>query len=312
MRRIRSLLVEIYPPNLGRRGSRLRSATSSRRSRAWDRDDARRRRRARPRRGDGAARLPRRRRGDPERRAPRACDARRRCALSPRTAGRGWRWWTTASASTQSDRERSRAEGHVGLSLLEELAARRADVEVRLDARARDDVRPGGAGRMIRVVIADDHGVVRAGLAQLLATFEDVELVGAAAERRGGRRRSRRARSRRRADGSRDAGARRHRGDEADQAAQPDVAVVVLTSFSDRDRILRALDAGAAGYLLKDAEPDELARAIGAAARGEAPLDPKAARALLSARRAASARRGALRRASARCSRWSRRACRTS
>ena len=64
------------------------------------------------------------------------------------------------------------------------------------------------------------------------------------------------------------------------------VAVVVLTSFSDRERILRALDAGAAGYLLKDAEPDELARAIEAAARGEAPLDPKAARALLSARRA--------------------------
>jgi DNA-binding NarL/FixJ family response regulator len=59
----------------------------------------------------------------------------------------------------------------------------------------------------------------------------------------------------------------------------------VLTSFSDRERILRALDAGAAGYLLKDAEPRELARAIEAAARGDAPLDPKAARELLSARR---------------------------
>jgi DNA-binding NarL/FixJ family response regulator len=73
------------------------------------------------------------------------------------------------------------------------------------------------------------------------------------------------------------------------RAAQPEVAVVVLTSFSDRERILSALDAGAAGYLLKDAEPDELSRAIQAAARGEAPLDPKAARALLSARRAPSA-----------------------
>jgi DNA-binding NarL/FixJ family response regulator len=68
------------------------------------------------------------------------------------------------------------------------------------------------------------------------------------------------------------------------RAAEPDVAVVVLTSFSDRGRILRALDAGAAGYLLKDAEPDELARAIEAAARGEAPLDAKAASALLSTR----------------------------
>ena len=59
-------------------------------------------------------------------------------------------------------------------------------------------------------------------------------------------------------------------------AAQPEVAVVVLTSFSDREQILRALDAGAVGYLLKDAEPDELARAVRAAARGEAPLDPQA------------------------------------
>jgi DNA-binding NarL/FixJ family response regulator len=68
------------------------------------------------------------------------------------------------------------------------------------------------------------------------------------------------------------------------KAAHPEIAVVVLTSFSDRDRILRALDAGAAGYLLKDVEPDELARAIRAAAAGDVPLDPKAARALLTTR----------------------------
>jgi DNA-binding NarL/FixJ family response regulator len=139
---------------------------------------------------------------------------------------------------------------------------------------------------MTRVLIADDHAVVRAGLSQLLATFPEVELVAVAA------------------DGDEAVAlAAEHRPDvvlmdlempvldgiEATRrirAAQPEVAVVVLTSFSDRDRILRALDAGAAGYLLKDAEPSELARAIDAAARGEAPLDPKAARALLSARRA--------------------------
>lgn len=62
------------------------------------------------------------------------------------------------------------------------------------------------------------------------------------------------------------------------------VAVVILTSFSDRERILRALDAGAVGYLLKDAEPDELLRGIHAAARGESPLAPKAANAILRAR----------------------------
>lgn len=137
---------------------------------------------------------------------------------------------------------------------------------------------------MIRVVVADDHAVVRAGLVQLLATFAGVELVGAAA------------------DGEEAVTLCADRvpdvvlmdlempvldGIEATRrirSAQPGVAVVVLTSFSDRERILRALDAGAAGYLLKDAEPAELRRAIEAAARGEAPLDPKAARALLSAR----------------------------
>jgi DNA-binding NarL/FixJ family response regulator len=142
---------------------------------------------------------------------------------------------------------------------------------------------------MIRIVIADDHAVVRAGLAQLLGTFPDVELVGAAAD---GEEAVALCAERRPdvvlmdlempvLDGI--AATARIR------AAQPGVAVVVLTSFSDRERILRALDAGAAGYLLKDAEPDELGKAIRAAARGEAPLDPKAARALLSSRAATGA-----------------------
>ena len=55
------------------------------------------------------------------------------------------------------------------------------------------------------------------------------------------------------------------------KAEQPEIAVVVLTSFSDRERILQAIDAGAAGYLLKDVEPAELERAIESAARGDAP-----------------------------------------
>src|SRR4051794_3340932 len=68
------------------------------------------------------------------------------------------------------------------------------------------------------------------------------------------------------------------------RAADATVNVVVLTAFSDRRRILDAIDAGAAGYLLKDAEPDELIRGLQAAARGESPLDPKAAQALVAAR----------------------------
>ena len=69
-------------------------------------------------------------------------------------------------------------------------------------------------------------------------------------------------------------------------AADGSAQVVVLTSFSDSERIVAALDAGAVGYLLKDAEPDDLLEGIRAAARGESPLHPRAARQLLTARTA--------------------------
>ena len=68
-------------------------------------------------------------------------------------------------------------------------------------------------------------------------------------------------------------------------AENPSARIVVLTSFGDRPRILEALKAGAVGYLLKDTEPEELLRAVRAAAAGDAPLDPRAARELLAARR---------------------------
>ena len=121
---------------------------------------------------------------------------------------------------------------------------------------------------MIRVLIVDDHAVVRAGLEQLLAArrrhrassarpADGEEAVALALERA----------ARRRADGPLDAAARRHRGHaRAITAPSARRRVVVLTSFSDRERILDALDAGAVGYLLKDAEPDELLRGIRAAA----------------------------------------------
>jgi len=60
--------------------------------------------------------------------------------------------------------------------------------------------------------------------------------------------------------------------------------VLVLTSFSDRRRIMGALEAGASGYLLKDVDSDQVAEGIRAAARGESPLDPRAARTMLNAR----------------------------
>jgi DNA-binding NarL/FixJ family response regulator len=136
---------------------------------------------------------------------------------------------------------------------------------------------------VIRVVVCDDHAVVRAGLGQLIGTFEGVEVAAVA-------------------DGGEAALAALGEGG-ADVvlmdmempppdgiattrsivAAHPGVAVVILTSFSDRARILEALEAGAVGYLLKDATPAELESGIRAAARGESPLHPRAAKALLSA-----------------------------
>lgn len=137
---------------------------------------------------------------------------------------------------------------------------------------------------MIRIVIADDHQVVRSGLEQLIGTFEDVELVGIA---RDGQEAVRICEETLPDVAFLDLAMPNLDGIEATRrirASLPGTQVVAFTSFSDRERILRALDAGAVGYLLKDSEPDELHRAIQAAARGEAPLTPKAAAEVLAAR----------------------------
>jgi DNA-binding NarL/FixJ family response regulator len=137
---------------------------------------------------------------------------------------------------------------------------------------------------VIRVAIVDDHELVRAGLSELLGAAGDIEVVATAA------------------DGSEAlAAVARGRPDvvlmdlsmpgmggiEATRgiaAAHPGVRVVALTSFSDSPQVLGALDAGAIGFLLKDASPDELREAVRAADRGESPLSPKAAGALVATR----------------------------
>ncbi|HEU4977101.1 MAG TPA: response regulator transcription factor [Baekduia sp.] len=138
---------------------------------------------------------------------------------------------------------------------------------------------------MIRVLIADDHRLVRAGLEQLLQGSGEVEVVGSAA----GGAEAVELDARTRPDVVlMDLSMPDLDGIDATRAIlerRPGARVLVLTSFSERDRVLAALDAGAAGYLLKDAEPDELLRGIRAAAAGDAPLAPRAARALLEARR---------------------------
>jgi DNA-binding NarL/FixJ family response regulator len=137
---------------------------------------------------------------------------------------------------------------------------------------------------VIRVLIAEDHAMVRAGLTELLGNRDDVEVVGEAAN---GEEAVARATELEPDVVLMDLSMPEVDGIEATRRiaeAVPGANVVVLTSFSDRERILEALDAGAVGYLLKDLEPEELHRGILAAARGESPLAPKAAHAVISAR----------------------------
>ena len=137
---------------------------------------------------------------------------------------------------------------------------------------------------MIRVLVVDDHQLVRAGLITLLEAAADIQVAGEAADGR--------------------------QALEAAKAASPDVVlmdlsmpvldgvaatrlllaelprtrVVALTSFSDRQRVTDVLAAGATGYVLKDSRPDDLLAAVRAAADGHVPLDPRVAAALLPSR----------------------------
>jgi len=137
---------------------------------------------------------------------------------------------------------------------------------------------------VIRVLLADDHGVIRDGLGRLIGGLDDVELVGTAAD---GEQAVRAAGELSPDVVLMDLDMPVVDGIEATRrivSDRPGAAVLVLTAFSDRRRILGALEAGACGYLLKDAASEDVAEGIRAAARGESPLDPRAARTVLSAR----------------------------
>lgn len=140
---------------------------------------------------------------------------------------------------------------------------------------------------MIRVLIVDDHALIRRGLSDLLGAAEGVEVIGAI-----------------------DNGAQAADivadlepdivlmdlsmpgldGIEATRAVllvRPETKVIMLTSFSENARILAALEVGAIGYLLKDTEPEDIIRALRDAADGGVTLSPKVARALLPSNRLA-------------------------
>lgn len=138
---------------------------------------------------------------------------------------------------------------------------------------------------MIRVLIVDDHAIVRTGLYRLLTTTDDIEPVGDATN----------------GEQAIAMAAELHPDVVLMDLSMPDMDgtaatrrileespkthVLVLTSFSDRDRILAAVDAGAEGILLKECSTEEILDGIRQLVGGGSPLDPKVARELLTSRR---------------------------
>ena len=134
---------------------------------------------------------------------------------------------------------------------------------------------------MISVLIADDHAIVRSGLQELLGNYEDISVIATASDGAEAVEKSQRLRP---DVVLMDLDMPVMDGTAATERIASSTNVVVLTTFSDRERIMGALDAGAIGYLLKDAEPDQIVEGIRAAAKEGSPLDPRAARTLLRAR----------------------------
>jgi len=133
---------------------------------------------------------------------------------------------------------------------------------------------------VIRLLIVDDHAVVREGLRLLFATVPDVEVVGMAAD---GAVAVEQARVLAPDVVLMDLGMPELDGIEATRrivARDRDAKVVVLTSYSDEERMIAALRAGAIGYVLKHSDAAEVVRAVRAAYVGERVLDPAAGRVL--------------------------------
>lgn len=143
----------------------------------------------------------------------------------------------------------------------------------------------------LKVLIVDDHGVVRQGMRAYLSLVPDIEVIGEATD---GQQALDRLQTLANAGALPDVVLMdilmpRLDGIAATaviKARFPLVEVVVLTSFIEEAKVQAALEAGATGYLLKDAEADEVAAAVRAAHRGELQLDPAVAARLMRALRA--------------------------
>ena len=134
----------------------------------------------------------------------------------------------------------------------------------------------------IRILIADDHGVVREGLRAVLGSESDMEVVGEAAT---GKEVVERAAELRPDVILMDIQMPELNGIEATRRileANPDVGVVVLTMFEDDDSVFSVMRAGARGYVLKGTPPSEILKVVRAVAAGEAHFGPEIARRLMS------------------------------
>jgi len=131
--------------------------------------------------------------------------------------------------------------------------------------------------KLIRVLVADDHPVVREGLSAIVDVEDDIVVVGQAWDGEEALRQARQLRpdvvlmdlKMPNMDGV--------AAIERIRAELPDTRVLVLTTYADEEYIMAGIRAGARGYLLKDASPDELVRAIRVVARGESLLQPTVA-----------------------------------
>jgi DNA-binding NarL/FixJ family response regulator len=135
-------------------------------------------------------------------------------------------------------------------------------------------------GTRIRVLLVDDHVVVRMGLKAFFDLLDDIEVVGEASDGSEGVAMTRRLKPdvvlmdllMPNMDGITAIG--------RIKAEIPETEIVTMTSFIEEEKVAAALEAGASGYVLKDAEADEVADAIRAAHAGEVHLDPAVARLL--------------------------------
>lgn len=139
--------------------------------------------------------------------------------------------------------------------------------------------------KTIRVLLVDDHNVVRSGLAAFLHAFDDLELVGEASS---GKEAVRKVESLEPDVILMDLKMPEMDGAETTEKIKekfPEIEVIALTSFKEKDLVKRAMEAGAIGYLLKNVSADELADAIQKAYHGEPTLAPEAAQALIESTR---------------------------